>query len=273
MNLTSKYINAETDNLELEIAKGNIDKHSSLNKFGLAPDGLQTTATDIWDRANSSATQQIWVAPTEARIHTITSSNTQDDGTPEGAGSGAQAVRIYGLTSWTTDEVSEDVILNGTANVNTVNSYVIIYRMKIISVGDTYQINAGNITATATTDATITAQINIGEGQTNMAIFAIPSTKTIYINKVVINCHDSANPATATEGDFKLLVNENPNKSLTVFLTKANIGLNTSGSSSFERKYNPPLKIAGPAIIKIQGVSTSADTEASAEFDGIIVED
>jgi hypothetical protein len=256
----------------LQIALGRITGVTHVNKYGQAEDGVQTTATDIWDRADASATQQIWLAPTAARIHTIVSSSTADDGTPEGAGGGAQAVRVYYLPDWDTAEASEDVILNGTAGVAMNNAAVIIHRMKIIPVGTTYNINAGNITATAAVDATITAQINIGQGQTNMAIYGIPSTQTAYATGYSLNSHNSATPATPAEVDFTLLANERPDLDTTVFINKGNLGTISSGTTFTARKYRPYRKVAGPAIVKIQAIATDADTEGVAEFDLILVD-
>lgn len=258
--------------LNLEFSKGTITGHATVNKFGRATDGIQTTATDVWDRADATPTQQIWIAPTTARLHDITSSSVNDDGTPEGAGSGAQAIRIWGLTSWSSAEVSEDIILNGTANVTSSNSYVIIHRMKIIKVGSTYNINAGDITATAQTDATVTAQIMIGEGQTLMSIYGIPSTQKAYLTEFDVNAHNTGNPSTVVETDFTLLICENPDIDPTVFINKANIGLIASGSTVFSKTYIPYLKIDGPAIIKFQAVATLADTEGVAEYDMILVD-
>ena len=263
--------NIITRDFGLEVSKGNVSGHVTVNKYGKAPDGIQTTITDIWDRANATPTQQLWVAPTAARTHQITSSSTADDGTPEGGGASAQAVRIWGLTGWGTAEVTEDVSLNGTANVATSNAYVIIHRMKIISVGTTYKVNAGLITATADTDSTVTAQIAAGEGQSQMAIYGVPSTHTFYMTNFEINAHNTGNPSTVVETDFGLLVCEEANLDETTFVRKANIGLIASGTSSFTREYGPPLKIAGPAIIKFQAISTLADTEGVAEFDGYLV--
>lgn len=254
----------------LEIARGLITGMGHSNKFGRAEAGIQTTMTDIWDRADAAATQQIWLAPTQARVHNIASSNAADDGTPEGAGAGAQAVRVSGLQDWDSIETSEDVVLNGTADVATANSYVIIHRLKILPVGTTYNLNVGDISATAVTDGTITAQINAGNGQTEMAIYGIPSTQTGYLTSFDVNAHNTGNPSTVLETDFDVVVNERPDLDETVFLKKANIGLIGSGSTSFSKGYKPYFVIVGPAIIKFQAVSTIADTEGVAEFDLIL---
>ena len=46
----------------MEAARGNITGHSTVNKFGRASD-VDATATDIWDRANSTDTQPICRLP------------------------------------------------------------------------------------------------------------------------------------------------------------------------------------------------------------------
>ena len=116
----------------LEVGRGNVSGVTCVQKFGTAPSGIQTTTTDIWSRADATPTQQIWLAPTAARVHSIVSSSAQD----ASGGTGALSIIIYGLQDWNSAESSETVTLTGTTPVNTVNSYVIIHRMKCVAQSD-----------------------------------------------------------------------------------------------------------------------------------------
>jgi len=252
--------------LMLEIPAGNIPGKTSVNKFGRSTNVDNGVATDIWDRANATDNQAIWVAPTAARLHDIDSTDAFQD--INAIGNGAWQVKIFGLTGWGATEVNETINLNGTAKVTTANSYVIIHRMIVIANGGT-QINGGTIKATAQTDGTVTAQINIGEGQTQMAIYGIPSTETWYMT-----CYySSLNKATAAsnETDIKLLVNEYADTQLVPFATKHTLSLSGDGTSYFNHCFEPYFKITGPAIIKVQGSGSANNQDVSAGFDVIRV--
>lgn len=255
------------DTVDLDIPAGLISGKTSINKFGRAPSGVQTTSTDIWDRANATPTQQVWTAPTTARTHQIVSTSTSDDGSP--AGVGARTVQIFGLTGWGAAEVNETVTMNGTTNVATANSYVCIHRMKVLTKGAT-NVNVGIITATADTDTTVTAQINTGEGQTQMAVYGIPSTQTAYL--VQYYAFINRLPGAAADVVYRLLVNPEPDNELTNFVVKHFGGLVSTGSTYCLYPFRPYFKIPGPAIIKIQAMSSVADTDTSAGFDMILVD-
>ena len=258
----------ENHDLRLEIAAGTIANYKGVNKFGRAPTGGQTTATDIWDRADATPTQQIWVAPTQARVHAIVSTDDTDGKTGSPNSVAARTLRVYGLASWDSREVSEDITLTGTDAVNTTNSYVIIHRMKVLTHGAT-KVNAGVISATAATDASVTAAIIIGQGQTQMAIYGVPSIQTAYMT----GYYGSAiKAAAACRGSVELFVNESPDVEEINFLVKHTNGWDTTGTSYIPHPYNPYFKIEGPAIIKIQAISSAADTDFSAGFDLILVD-
>lgn len=249
------------------VAAGLAPGLSSVNKFGRAPNGVQSaaTGTDIWDRADATPTQPIWDAPTAARTHTIASTDADDtDG-----GNGARTVEVYGLTAWTADETSETVTMNTASPPVTSNSYVIIHRMVVRTAGGSAS-NEGIITATATTDSSITAQINAGEGQTQMAVYGVPSTKIAYVTKYYgsINKAQGA-PATI---NLSLLVAEDANTDVDFFVVKHTLGMQSTGASEIEHDFNPYFRVPGPAIIKMQGVASADDVEASAGFDIILAD-
>lgn len=233
-------------------------------KFGRAT-AVQTTRTDLWDRANTTNTQYIWAAPTAARVHALVSADANDT---NAAGTGARKVEVFGLQTWDSVETSEVVNLNGTTPVNTANSYVIIHRMRVTEWGALGP-NIGIITATAATDGTVTAQITAERGSTQMAIYGIGSSQTIYITKWTASIQKSSG-ATA-DAEFALAVNSQPDTQPIGFVEVDNQGLQSDGSSSYQWDFIPYLEIQGPAIIKQRARGSTNGIQCSGGFSGIIV--
>ncbi len=267
----SNSANLITGHFLLDISKGVIPGHKSINKFGRSTNLDAAVATDIHDGANATDALAIWVAPTQARTHQIKSTDAKDTGAESGGsptGVGARTIKIWGLKSWITKEVSEIVVLDGTSNVATANKYVIIHEMEVISNG-VENVNVGVITATADTESTVTAQINAGNGHTEMAIQGIPSIQTAYMTQFY---GDLENAAAAQEIIFRLLVNHDPLAELTNFGQENTRSTRGGGTSNIEHTFSPYKKIEGPAIIKLQGTGDAADMSATAGFDLIIVD-
>lgn len=242
----------------LEVALGNIPGVAGVNKFGRNPDlnGIE----DVWEGGG------IWVAPTTARLHDIASDSASDDGAPVGVG--ARTIRVYGLTAWNLAEVSEDIVLNGVANVPTVNAYVIVHRMKVLTKGASGP-NVGTITATAQTDGTVTAQIDPGVGQTQMAIYGVPSIQSVFLSDYYASMNRTGG-ATALV-DIELKLNPEPDAELLGFLTKGSRGLLSSATSGYQQLYNPYAGTPGPLIFKVQG-DASAASDVSAGFNLYLVD-
>lgn len=255
---------AQNSDFYFNVARGQVAGMTPANPWGRAPSGVQTSATDIWDRADSTPTQQIWLAPTAARVHAIVSSDANDDGSP--AGTGARTVTLYGLKTWTSAESSEVVTLNGTTPVNTANSYVIIHKMVVTTFGSGGP-NVGTITATAATDATVTAAILPGIGQTRMAILGVPSTQSAYIGRI----HGSVITDSSLNVAFSLVAGTDPVNFPTVFRTIDTFGTVVSGSSNNPENPKTPIVIPGPCILKLQGIASPADTDATGGFDVVLV--
>ncbi len=247
----------------LQAAMGKTPGHTTINKFGRTEIIASSAIADIWDNGNTGETL-IWIAPTAARTHTIASTDANDTS----GGTGARTVKIYGLTSWSTAEVNETVTMNTSSPPVTSNSYVIIHRMHVVTKGGT-NVNIGVITATAADDGTVTAQINAGKGQTQMVIYGIPSTQTLYLGRLYGNINKSA--GTTGPADLTLLVNPEPNVERTNFLVRHTFGLITTGTSALSIPFAYSKVIAGPALIKVQAVSGANSLDISAGFDGVVV--
>ena len=256
----------------LDVALGNVTGQLAVNKYGYAPDAVDTaiTGTDIWDNSKS---QNVWTAPVDilgisiAAFHDIASTSAVDD---EPLNVGAKTVEIYGLQTWDTKETSETVIMTGQVPKRTLNKYVIIHRMIVTSHG-TASVNTGTITATAAAPAqsTITAQINPEEGQTQMAVYGIPSTQTAYLT----NWYGSVQKGTGTAADvrFSLKTSTDVENSEALFLVKEVRGLQSTGNSSDTWNHNPYKKLPSPAIVKISAVASTNGIDCSAGFDLILV--
>lgn len=153
----------------LELSKGNVVNHSDYSAYGINLDiDSATVPEDIWYNGG------IFVAPTTYRVHDIVSSSVSDTA----AGTGMRNIKVYGVVAG--GLASETIVLNGTTNVPTVNSYSDIYLMEGATWGSDL-FNVGSISATAQTDATVTAYITVNNNATKKAIRLIPPGYTGYL--------------------------------------------------------------------------------------------
>jgi hypothetical protein len=239
----------------VEVARGRISGQSEILKFGRNQDVDTAAAEDVWDGGGT------WVPPTAARVHAVVSSSTADDGAP--AGTGAQTVTVLGLDD-SYLEISETVTLDGTTPVNTVNSYRMIYRM-YVTVAGSGGVNAGNITATAATDATITAQISTGFNQTLMAIYQVPANKTAY----VFHYYAAINKALTSGVGCDIGLQVKPFGE--VYQYKHILGLQIGGASYLRHDFGIPLECTQKSILKVIASTTANNTDISAGFDLVLV--
>jgi hypothetical protein len=145
---------------KIEVALGRRQGATLWNKFGYNQD------IDIGTEVIASF-GGTFVPMTTARTLSVVSTDANDDGAP--ADTGANSVRITGVDA-NREEQIVDVVLNGTTPVVTTETWLGVNRMSVTLSGSSLA-NEGVITATATTDATVQAQIEIGEGTTQACIF------------------------------------------------------------------------------------------------------
>jgi hypothetical protein len=234
-----------------DVSAGLITGVSTVNKFGRNPVVAAATVEDVWDGSG------IWVPPTAARLHDITSTDIRDDASP--AGLGARTLEVYGLDASYALQ-SEIVQLNGLGGVTTANTYMMIHRMIVRSAGATGY-NYGVISATAQVDGTITAQIKATNNQTLMAIYQIPADKTGYLYDYYMSI-GRAGGAPNTYGDMRLVIKPDGE----VFQLKSFIGIHNKGTGVWEKTYRYPLIITEKSIIKVQTEVDDVNSDIQAGF-------
>lgn len=158
-------ISVRPSDYESETVLGRRQGVVNWSKFGYnsdldTADGQKT----VWDYKTTGLTPL-----TTARTMSIVSASANDTA----AGTGLRTITVYGLDA-NRAVASESVTLNGTTPVVTVGTYLGINRISPTSAGSGLT-NAGAITVTATTDATVQAYIPAGAGVTQQAFFFTPA--------------------------------------------------------------------------------------------------
>lgn len=270
-----RYLADELNRIRLAIAEGEVNLLgiagvTSLldvdwtNKFGEGvdfdtADGLK----EIWD--GQSATNKVtagWVAPNAALAHNVNSTSANDTA----AGTGAQVVRIWGLPDWDSEEVSEDITLNGATPVMSANTYVIVHRMKVIQTGSGGT-NAGRIQLFETAGFQTVARIEAGNGQSLMAIYGVPSTQSAVVTSYYASI---IRGALSSAAEIVLQVAEYPDTDENAFVTKHANGITTDGSNYIQHRFEPYAVFPGPCIIKLMAEVTANNTIISGGFDVIL---
>lgn len=248
---------------KIRVAEGNVPNYTKINKFGRNTAIAMDATADVWDLGLTGGTLT-WLAPTAARIHTIASDSVND----VASGTGATTVIISYLSDWDTPETEETVSGDLNAGIVMSNAAVMINRMEIIPQASSTTINAGLITATAADDATVTAAINIGVGQTGQGIFGISSKQRFYMTRAYGHINKSGGAVGAA--DISLLMNTAPDVQTVSFTTKHPFGAITTGSSSITPTWEVFKVFKGPAIFKMRATSSVNSLDITAGFNGYI---
>jgi hypothetical protein len=233
---------------------------SAVNKFGRNSDVDSGIDTDIWDGATGAA--PIYIPPTAARVHAVTSGHADDTA----LGPGAQAVEVQGLdASWRLQ--AETVELAGAGSVNTANSYIRIFRAKVTRVGANGAATS-DITVTAAVDATVSAKIITPNNQTLMAVYTVPDGSTAYITQYYSTML-RASPVT-TVGNISLLAKEAADVDTSPWQLKHVQGMFLDGIPQTKHSFDPWFELPGKTDIKMQAVASQDNTDVSAGFDIVL---
>ncbi len=150
---------------DLQVARGQVDGHSTVNIYGYQP-AVGTTSIPVWENATA------YTYPLSAITMYLSGSN----------GDTAQ-ITIVGLDA-SYVPISEVVTLSGTTPVATTKQYLRINSM-FVSMGSAT--NPAGIVYLKNQAATVTyAQINAGVGRTQAAIYTVPAGFTYFLQRVNI---------------------------------------------------------------------------------------
>jgi hypothetical protein len=236
-----------------DVATGDVRGHSSINKFGRNDDVDNAAAEDIWDGGG------VWNEPTVGQVYTMTSTSSADTSD----GTGARTVQVSGLLSTTGLLVNETITLNGTSWVTLTNNLQMVHRIMVLTAGSG-GVNAGTIYAVGNTDGTVTAQINVGNNQTLMAILKIPAES----DGCLLGYYASANKATGQTATVNTILKAKANGE--VWQIKEIVGLIKDGSSNITRRYLVPSCFEPLTIIKMTMDTNVDDVDGSAGFDIVL---
>lgn len=218
-----------------------------VNKFGrnLNISG-NSTAEIIWSGGATYAFQSI-----AQNIELISTSNNDIV-----SGTGARSVQVFGYDeNW--NEINEIKNTNGTNAVPLTNKYIRIYRVKVLEVGNS-ETNEGIITIRLAGGGVTQAVIEVGAGQTLMAIYSIGAGKKGYLRIIDMHCI-RVNTTVRVAG--QLIVREF-GKSKQIKKT-----FSLTDSNNFIRDFYGSIQIPEKSDIWLEKTFASASCEVSGSFD------
>jgi hypothetical protein len=226
-----------------EIARGNVAGLSVVHQSGRNTDVDTGASEDLWPGGGT------WVPPTTGRVHDIASTDAADDS----GGTGARTVVVEGLSA-AGELQSETVELNGTSNVATSLTWLMIHRMYVETAGSGGA-NAGAITATAQSDATVTTRIDVGVNSAAMGIYQIPASTVGYLT----GWHAGVMGSGSANVDFELLRKDALADS--VWRPIDLQGTRSGGASRVQHAYKTALALPALTLIKVRA-TTFTDNQA-----------
>lgn len=239
---------------ELQVARGQIQGHKTLFKFGNNAD-INGSLETIWSQGG------LYAYPASAIAMKVSSSSTDD----AAAGTGARTIVVSGLDE-NYNEASETVTLNGQTEVLTTTTFIRVFRAYVATAGSggtaAGTIYVGTGTVTSGVPATIYAVITLGANQTQMALWTVPAGYTLYVTGGIFSAA-SNNVAQYVLGEF---VFRPPGG---VFRNAADVTVN---SNVFRYDWEIPLAIPEKSDIEARAIALAGTNfYVTASFEGIYI--
>lgn len=177
-------------------------------------------------------------------------------------GTGAIAVRIYGLDSSYVEQ-DETVRLDGTTAIDLANDYLRVYRVKVLTAGSS-ETNEGTLTLQLDGFGAVQAKVLPDYGQSQMAIYTIPSGKQGHLFTVMSTMAGRTNATSSVQ----LLTREFGG----AWQVKYTVAVSSSGSSSYLVSESFPLVLPEKTDIRMRADSDTNNAALSGEFDLLLRE-
>ncbi len=237
-----------------EAARGNISDVAVVVITAHNPDVDTAAEEDIWEGGGTLSYL------TDAEQMDIASTSDEDSGAGgvNPAGTGVRLLKVDGLNS-NYDEITENIIPDGTTAVTTTKTYLRVRSMTSLSGGSSPS-NVGTITATSATSSTLQCQVGIDDGLSKNIHYTIPANKTAFILKVEMNATKVGGSSPIVE--FRGLVRQLGGMWLNVFDRR----LDTSVADQFDilQAIMPPLP--QKSDIRIAATTTTNNTDIFCRF-------
>lgn len=235
---------------------------NAVNKFGENPDvDTTTTPEDIWD---VGGTYTFMTAAGTIRFNS-TSANDIDT-----TGTGARKIQVEGLDG-NFQYQSEIVNMNGTGIVDTANTYIRMFRAKVVEAGSS-GVNEGAISGLSVSGTPILAtQVSIlaNQGQSLMAIYTVPAGRVAYMTNFGVSLN-RASIAAGAMMDVSLRARDNTLTGTPVNI-KHTVNMAVDGTSVTEVRFNPYNRFTEKTDLWLRVDSvTDNNTGVSGWFDLIL---
>lgn len=180
------------------------------------------------------------------------------------AGTGARTIRLSGLDeNWA--EQTEDITMNGTTDVVSVNQWKRVNRVIVLTAGSGGS-NAGLIEVEYTsTPATVFAQVPIGTNQSVIAALTVPAGKTMYVKRMRFSMARASGAAGSAIVSFRTR-EENG-----VYRARRYETISTSFPMQFTNQGALALPAKTDIIMRVESVSDN-NSQVAGAFEYILVD-
>lgn len=241
-----------TEPFELQVSRGQITGHGVELISGIGT-SVGTAVTTVWSQ------NTVYSYLSAAAVMGISSSSADD----AAAGTGARTVTIYGLDA-NYNQINETVTLNGQTAVNTVNSYLRVFHLAVVTAGSggaaAGTIYAGTGVVTAGVPATIYGVYTTGNGAT-AAIWTVPAGYTAYITSY------SAGYGNAITAYGTVFLVVRPFGSVFDTTSQVRVSNGSQGWVAFDY----PISVEEKSDIELRANSTTASANVVAEFQVVYI--